>query len=214
VAKACGPTAVYEAGLRSVDGGLWVCHADGRREALPVNDWRGGLLPGDALLLARCVGPTLDVGCGPGRLSAALAAGGVPALGIDVAPFAVRLARRSGAAALCRDVFGPLPGEGRWSAVLLADGNIGIGGDSARLLTRLAALLGPAGRVLLELAAPGARTGPSLVRLEGPDGHRSRPFPWALVGAGEIGDLAWSCDLRVVDEWSSANRRFAALTRR
>ena len=30
---------------------------------------------------------------------------------------------------LRRDLFAPLPGEGRWHHVLLADGNIGIGGD-------------------------------------------------------------------------------------
>ncbi|WP_239310239.1 methyltransferase domain-containing protein, partial [Frankia sp. Cj3] len=90
-----------------------------------MDQWRGGLIPGDASLLRRCDGPTLDVGCGPGRLTVALTTRGVPVLGIDVAPFAVRLARRAGAAALCRDVFGRVPGERRWSALLLADGNIG-----------------------------------------------------------------------------------------
>jgi len=52
--------------------------------------------------------------------------GGVPALGIDQSATAVDLARRSGAPALRRDVFGPLPGAGRWSTVLLADGNVGM----------------------------------------------------------------------------------------
>ena len=52
---------------------------------------------------------------------------GVPALGVDQSATAVALARRSGAPALRRDVFDPLPGTGRWHDVLLADGNVGLG---------------------------------------------------------------------------------------
>ncbi|WP_235433815.1 class I SAM-dependent methyltransferase [Protofrankia coriariae] len=204
------PTALYEAALRSTDGRLWVRHADGRRAPLPVLTWRGGLAPGDASLLRRCAGPTLDVGCGPGRLAAFLARRGVPVLGIDVAPFAVRLARRAGAPALCRDVFGPLPGEGRWSTLLLADGNIGIGGDPGLLLGRAAELLAREGRVLVELGTdPEPGRGP--VRLEGPDGRVSRPFPWAFVGPGEITRHAAAAGLEVVATWDSERRRFAAL---
>lgn len=206
-----GPTAVYEAGLRSAQGVLWLRHPDGRREPLPINDWRGGLRPGDASLLDRCLGPTLDVGCGPGRLAAALAIGGVPVLGIDVAPFAVRLTRKAGALALRRDVFGRLPGEGRWSALLLADGNIGIGGDPTRLLHRAAALLDAAGAVLVELAAPGTPTGRVLVRLEGPDGAVSRPFPWCFVTIDEIAGLAEPAGLAVAGTWHSGGRLFAEL---
>ena len=46
----------------------------------------------------------------------------------------IGLARRSGAPALRRDVFEPLPGTGRWQTVLLADGNVGLGGDPWRVL--------------------------------------------------------------------------------
>ena len=42
-----------------------------------------------------------------------------------------------GVAALLRDVFDPVPGEGRWETALLADGNIGIGGDPVALLERV-----------------------------------------------------------------------------
>src|SRR5262249_61510991 len=76
--------------------------------------------------------PTLDVGSGPGRLTVALAECGIPALGIDVTPYAVHLARAAGALTLLRDVFGRVPGAGRWMTVLLADGNIGIGGEPVR----------------------------------------------------------------------------------
>ncbi|SNQ51722.1 Methyltransferase type 11 [Frankia canadensis] len=208
------PTSLYEAALRSADGRLWVRHPDGRRELLPVPTWRGGLAAGDASLLRRCVGPTLDIGCGPGRLAAALAGRGVPTLGIDVAPFAVRLARQAGAAALCRDVFGPLPAEGRWSTLVLADGNIGIGGDPGRLLARAAALLGPAGQVLVELRArPRPSSAATLVRLEGPDGRVSGTFPWAFVGPDDIGPSATVAGLAVTETWRGGGRRFATLRR-
>ncbi|OHV33429.1 methyltransferase type 11 [Pseudofrankia sp. EUN1h] len=207
------PTALYEAALRSADGRLWVRHPDGRREPLPVPSWRGGLVAGDASLLRRCAGPTLDVGCGPGRLTAALCARRVPTLGVDVAPFAVRLARRAGAPALCRDVFGPLPAEGRWSTLVLADGNIGIGGDPGRLLTRAAELLGPAGRVLVELRPHPSPAGRRLVRLEGPDGQVSRSFPWAFVAACEVVGYASAAGLRVTQTWRGGGRHFAALGR-
>ena len=54
-----------------------------------------------------------------------------------------------------RDVFAPLPGEGRWCTALLADGNVGIGGDPVALLRRLRAGARPARRVVVELAPPG-----------------------------------------------------------
>jgi hypothetical protein len=62
-----------------------------------------------------------DDGYGPGRLVGQLVQRGVPALGVDQSATAVALARRSGAPALRRDVFEPLPGTGRWQTVLLAD---------------------------------------------------------------------------------------------
>ena len=70
------------------------------------------------------------------RAAVPLRTRGVPALAIDITPGAVLLARSSGALALQRDVFGHLPATGRWATVLLADGNIGIGGDPLSLLRR------------------------------------------------------------------------------
>jgi len=40
-----------------------------------------------------------------------------------------------------RSVFDALPAEGRWHTALLADGNVGIGGDPIRLLSRLRGLI-------------------------------------------------------------------------
>ncbi len=106
-------------------------------------------------LLGHCRGATLDVGCGPGRMSAHLAERGHVVLGVDIVREAVEQARRRGVSALRRNVFDPLPGEGRWNTVLLADGNIGIGGAPVRLLRRAVELLDRTGRVVCDLAAPG-----------------------------------------------------------
>ncbi|MFB9332053.1 methyltransferase domain-containing protein, partial [Actinoplanes octamycinicus] len=100
----------------------------GRETRVDAGAWCDDHRPGDTGLLDRCRGATLDVGCGPGRLTAALLRLGRAALGIDVSAAAVRLARARGATALRRDVFAPLPGQGRWEHLLLADGNLGIGG--------------------------------------------------------------------------------------
>jgi len=69
---------------------------------------------------------------GPGRFVAALAARGIPALGVDISAAAVQMTIQRGGTALHQDLFAPLPGHGRWARVLLADGNIGIGGGPSR----------------------------------------------------------------------------------
>ncbi len=169
------------------------------------------LSAGDLSLLGHCAGPTLDVGCGPGRLVAALAARGIPALGIDVAPLAVRLTRQAGAVALLRDVFGRVPAEGRWAALLLADGNIGIGGDPVRLLRRARQLLAPTGHALIEVDPPGAPAGPVRLRLEDGAGRVSKPFAWCLVGVDQLAAMAPVAGLLVARSWQSTGRHFVAL---
>jgi SAM-dependent methyltransferase len=113
--------------------------------------WKAAADVGDLALLGHCVGATLHVGCGPGRMSQTLAAQGAGVMGIDVVPEAVRQTRAGGACALVRDVFGPLPGEGRWDTALLADGNVGIGGDPVMLMRRVRDLLAPGGRAVVEV---------------------------------------------------------------
>ena len=168
--------------------------------------------PGDASLVGRCHGPTLDVGSERGRLTVALAERGIPALGIDVTPFPVRLTRASGALAILRDVFGRVPGTGRWQTVLLADGNIGIGGDPAALLRRIGDLLAPDGHALVEVQAPGVPLRSGQVRLCRDDAA-GEWFPWAYVGANQISDVARSAGLVLRETWSAGGRWFAALDR-
>ena len=172
--------------------------------------WTTPLRPGDDTLLDRCDGPTLDVGCGPGRLVAALATRGRLALGIDVSAEAVRQARRRGAAVLHRCVFNAVPGERRWSHTLLADGNVGIGGDPVRLLDRCAQLLDGDGDILVETDPPGAPSWQHEVCLT--DGTQmSRPFPWAVVALDELARHASAASLNVAESWTEAGRWFARL---
>jgi len=186
-------------------------HADGRRTPLNAQRWLREV-PGDRSVLDRCTGPVLDVGAGPGRLTVALAERGIPALAIDITPHAVMLARSSGALALQRDVFGHLPGTGRWATVLLADGNIGIGGDPAALLRRAAGLLAPGGAVVAEVGPPGGRSHREHVRLKTAAGPGAW-FPWAWVSIDRIGGLAAESGLRTTEVWTDCGRWFAVLSR-
>ena len=139
-------------------------------------------------LLDRALAPALDVGCGPGRIVLALCRRGIMAVGVDTAPAAADLARAQGAPVLERSIFDRLPGSGRWGSAILLDGNIGIGGDPVALLRRIAALLRPGGRVLLELDPPGRESRSFRARLD--DGfERSAWFPWARLGVDHVG---WS----------------------
>ena len=110
-------------------------------------------------------GATLDIGCGPGRIAAALRHRGIAALGIDLNEDAVRLARGSGRGGAACSVFGAVPRAGRWDTALLVDGNIGIGGGPVALLRRVAELLVPGGLALVEVEGPNgtseSRSGPA-----------------------------------------------------
>jgi SAM-dependent methyltransferase len=178
---------------------------------LPVSEWTREADTDDLALLALCDGATLDIGCGPGRLTAALADRGHVVLGIDVVHEAVGQTRERGGAALLRDVFDELPGEGRWRTALLADGNLGIGGDPIALLRRVRELLDPRGHVVVEVAAPGIPMKTVWARLEC-GGASSRPFRWSVVGVDDIARVAVSAglDLESVhqhgDRWTAMLR--------
>ncbi|MEV4758367.1 methyltransferase domain-containing protein [Micromonospora sp. NPDC049559] len=191
---------------------------DGRRTRLPVRRWYGAPEPAVEAVVARCAGPTVDLGCGPGRLTEALARRGLVALGVDISAEAVHLTRTRGAAALRRDVFDPLPGEGRWSHALLMDGNIGIGGDPIALLRRCSALIRADGTVLVEVEAPGTGLWRGLAHVAsggaGEDRYRGPSFRWARVGVEAVGRTAAAAGLRVAARFHRGHRWFAELVRR
>ncbi|WP_216656410.1 class I SAM-dependent methyltransferase [Nocardioides marmotae] len=180
-------------------------------QPLPVASWTAEADQHDREILGHCVGATLDIGCGPGRMAAALAAMGHDVLGIDVVHEAVGQTRDRGVAALRRDVLADrLPGEGRWGTALLADGNVGIGGDPQALLARAAGLLLDDGRVVVEVAGPGVRPTSGWARLQC-DGTLSRPFRWAVLGLDDVGPVAGAAGLRVQETVEHGGRWVAVL---
>jgi SAM-dependent methyltransferase len=183
---------------------------DGRVVRLGLDRWLGPLTLADEAVLDRASAPVLDVGCGPGRHVIGLARRGHLAVGVEVAPAAVRLARSRGAQVVEASVFSRLPGAGTWGCALLLDGNIGIGGTPAALLARLRELLRPDGEVLVELAAPGVAVTSERLRLE-LDGRLSRSFPWAYVGFQAIDDPARAAGFDVAERWCAEGRWFARL---
>jgi SAM-dependent methyltransferase len=200
---------------RALDGErCWVRHHDGAVRHLPVRRWLGGLHADDEFdgaVVALCRGPTIDLGCGPGRLVTELVRRGIPALGVDQSATAVRLARRNGAPVLRRDVFDPLPGTGRWHTVLLVDGNVGLGGDPLRVLRRAAELIRRGGRCIVEfeVVSTGIRTG--WVRLE--SSRTTGPwFRWASVGIDCAAELAEEAGLALRDIHPVGRRVLASLT--
>jgi SAM-dependent methyltransferase len=176
---------------------LQLRRADGSVKPLDADRWHGDPSAGEMELLRQIHGPVLDVGCGPGRLVVGLGRLGVMALGIDPAPGAVRACRRRGAPVLQRSVFDRVPAAGRWHTVLLADGNIGIGGDPVHLLARCRALAAPDGRAMVELAGPGTGMRRHRARLEW--GPTIGPwFGWADVGVDAIATVAGAAGWTVI----------------
>ncbi|MYU07041.1 methyltransferase domain-containing protein [Streptomyces sp. SID8366] len=227
----------YATALRTGRGPLFLRRADGWLLPLEVERWCGRADLVDLAVLDRCEGSVLDVGCGPGRLVAELAARGRTVLGIDVSDAAVAHTTGLGGPVLRRSVFEVLPGEGRWDTVLLMDGNIGIGGDPAALLGRVAALLRPGGLLIAETAPVdideraqvevvdvttglGDMTAGPDDMTAGPDGMtagpgtRGTPFPWARLGTPALLRHARVAGLRRVAQWGAGGRCFAALRTR
>ncbi len=185
----------------------------GRSEPFDVSQWSAEPDWVDReLFIEPCTAETIDVGCGPGRLVGALASRNIPAMGIDVSHEAVRQTRVRGAIAVRRDVFSAIPGEGRWAHALLADGNLGIGGDPVRLLTRLRDVVHPGGEVIAEVADEGA----GLVRERRRfrvDGRLSSHFDWAVVGLDAIAEVAAAAGMRVLTTQSIGGRHTATMVR-
>ncbi|WP_330174668.1 class I SAM-dependent methyltransferase [Streptomyces sp. NBC_01498] len=206
----------YADALRTGRGPLFLRRTDGWLLPLDVERWCARADAADLSALRRCEGAVLDIGCGPGRLVAALAARGRRALGVDVSAAAVERTTRLGGTALRRSVFDPLPGEGRWGTVLLIDGNIGIGGDPAGLLRRAGGLLAHGGLIIVETAPVDVD---ERVRVRVDDGRHPPPpggfphFPWARLGTPALLRHGRALGWLPVDQWEAEGRPFVALRR-
>ncbi|WP_189929152.1 class I SAM-dependent methyltransferase [Streptomyces sulfonofaciens] len=205
-----GPVDPYADALRSGRGPLFLRRTDGWLLPLEVERWCARPDAADLSALRQCEGAVLDIGCGPGRLVAELAARGHRVLGIDVSEAAVAHTVRLGGQALRRSVFETLPGEGRWDTALLIDGNIGIGGDPGALIARVGALLGPGGLLLAE-AAPVDVDERVQVRVDDGRGAAGTLFPWARVGTPALLRHAHRLGWRPVRQWVVDGRPFVAL---
>jgi SAM-dependent methyltransferase len=186
---------------------------DGTAAPLALERYLGAADAIDESLLASVQGPVLDVGCGPGRHLHALARRGVFGLGVDLSSVAVALARDRGAHAIVGSIFDEVPGGHSWRTALLLDGNVGIGGEPVRLLSRIATLLSDdGGELLAELDPPGASTGALRARLETATAS-SAWFPWARLAFDDVGPVAAAAGLRLRAAWSTGDRWFARLAR-
>ncbi|MEU3984836.1 class I SAM-dependent methyltransferase [Streptomyces sp. NPDC026672] len=214
----------YADALRAGRGPLFLARGDGWLLPLDVERWCGVADGVDLDVLRRCEGAVLDVGCGPGRLVAELAARGRTALGIDVSEAAVaHTARRLGSPSpggegpvLRRSVFERLPAEGRWGTALLLDGNLGIGGDPRALLDRLARLLVPGGLLIAETVPLDVdeRLSVRIVRADGSREDTGAAFPWARLGTRALLRCARPRGWRTAGQWTAGGRCFVALRSR
>ena len=205
---------VYEDALLAAPEGAGALHAvgdDGSRRRLPIGRWLGTPDAAEETVLGRAVGPVLDIGCGVGRHVVALRARGVRAVGVEVSPVAVAIARERGAEVIEASAF-EHPMTSDWRTILLLDGNIGIGGDAVRLLRRCAALIAPGGGVLAELEPPATAPRAQRVRLEGARAA-SGWIPWHFVDFEEIDRLAGAAGFGVTERWRAGDRWFAQLRR-
>jgi SAM-dependent methyltransferase len=203
----------YGRALRGDRGPLFLRRVDGGYLSLQVDRWCARADHADISVLRRCKGAVLDVGCGPGRLVAALNSLGHLALGIDISHAAVVRTEDSGGAALCRSVFERLPGEGLWRSALLMDGNIGIGGDPTALLDRIAAVVVPRGSLLFVETAADDIDERLQARFEDADGHVGTPFPWARVGVPALRRSAVAAGWLPGEHWAVGDRHFVELRR-
>lgn len=209
--EALDPTHAYDAAFAS--GRADVIDALGQTIPFEVHAWSGAPDGVDqALFIDPCDGPTIDVGCGPGRLVGEIARRGIRSLGIDFSAEAIRQARGRGAYALRRDVFSRVPGEGEWEYALLADGNVGIGGDPVRLLRRVQEVLTPTGHTIVEIAGAGVGLVAEQRRLRVGD-RQSAEFAWAVVGLDAIHEVAAAADLAIHEIRTVGQRHAVTLVR-
>jgi SAM-dependent methyltransferase len=184
--------------------------SDERVLPLEAMRWRAPADEVDQLVISRCRGPVLDLGCGPGRMVQALNESGVSAFGVDMSAIAVKvaIARRAGHPG---EISRTVPAEGRWGTVPLMDGNIGIDGDVAAVLQRCRTLLMPGGCIIVEVDSRPTWHQTQRMRPTADRPGYSAELTWTRIGVAALRRLAVPLDLLVVEEWTADRRAFLAL---
>lgn len=132
------------------------------------------------------------------------------ALGVDASRQAGKHCAARGIPAVLGDIFAAVPKEGTWRHAILADGNIGIGGDPLALLRRVAGMLESGGSALVEVDPHRRVLWSGSARLDGNHGHEPW-FRWAVVGADALRALAGRAGMTVVAEYGGRRRGFVEL---
>jgi SAM-dependent methyltransferase len=176
--------------------------------AMDVSRWSDDADETDVSLLASATGAVLDIGCGPGRMVKAAMGLGLAALGIDVSPTAVEIAREAGLMVLHRSVFERLPREGAWGTALLVDGNIGIGGDPTTMMRRCAELIADDGSIVVEVHSDPQRDLSYDGTVVDMHGYQSDEFPWAEIGRAALERRAYPLGLELEESWETDGRSF------
>ncbi|WP_328297308.1 MULTISPECIES: methyltransferase domain-containing protein [unclassified Streptomyces] len=207
----------YADALCAAEGGLTLRDAEGWCLPLDVHRWCAKADAADRGVVDRCAGRVLDIGCGAGRLVVEASRRGHRVLGIDVCPTAVISTVCRGGRAVSRSVFEPIPDEGHWDTALLADGNIGIGGDPGHLLERVRGLVRFRGLLIAE-TAPCDVDERRRVRIHAGQTAKGPFFAWATVGSRALVLHARKSGWTPVEQWTDASvsgeRHFVALRAR
>ncbi len=151
------PPEAKEEVSEDIAGEINLAHFEGRSatHALNVDGWKWwyqdarewfdlNLPPAEREALSHARGRVLDVGCGVGRHVLYCQKAGLDALGIDISPLSVKVARARGARAELMDVFQMTLPRGSFDTVLLMGNNIGMVGGPEPTLRML--------RILREMA--------------------------------------------------------------
>jgi SAM-dependent methyltransferase len=213
-----GGSEPYASALRRADSNLLYlrdARGDGQRHrvTMDVARWNADADDADLTLLRSVTGPVLDIGSGPGRMVRAAMNLGLDALGIDVSPTAVEVARGLGGAFLQRSIFDRLPGEGTWQTALLVDGNVGIGGDVAVLVARCRDLLADSGEIVVELHEDPRHEDRYTAEVVDSLGRTSASFGWAEIGRDRLAMLLPALSLHMIQSWEIRERSFARLAK-
>ncbi len=173
----------------------------------PFDEWAPHLQKA----VERVRGRTLDIGCGPGRVTLPLQRRGVDVVGLDHSPLAVRICRKRGVTDVRLLSVTQVSANrlGTFDTILLIGNNFGLFGNYKRarwMLRRLHRMTTPSGRILAESTDPYATDDPIELayqkrnrergRMSGQYRHRERYrnlkgswFDWLFVSRDEMREI-------------------------